>query len=109
MKMIWTSCKQCGKKFQAKTLRERYCCRECRDQARIERDRYYARIHKKKRKRSKPEPAKAYETIEEVQAKARELGLTYGQYEALLFVERGRYGEKANYSGNDRDTAKART
>ena len=84
-------CAECGKEFESDG-NTRYCCDECRligykkktDARKVE----YAETAKKKREayvHHKKEKHKS--RINELNAKARELGLTYGQYQAMKFKE----------------------
>ena len=73
MKMV--SCMACGTKFERTHNAQKYCD-ECKPRN------YY-----KPRKKAKPRPAISLVDINRL---ARESGMTYGQYVASEFLQRGR-------------------
>lgn len=81
------TCNWCGKEFEPKYAQSRYCCNECRYEA--EKDRWRERAkhkgypHRRKRNRGKS-------SLDKNIAKAHKLGMSYGQYKAMEYIEQTR-------------------
>ena len=81
-------CKGCGVRFKPTTVRNSFCTKPCR----LKYERALIRANKSG---IKAKPKSQHEAAVEINAKARELGMSYGQYVALMEMERTkhRYGE----------------
>lgn len=77
-------CKQCGKLFEANEMvfnHKIYCSKECQYEAMKikQRDRYHNKVKKYRLK----EIRKKHDRLAEMNKKAKELGMSYGEYVAL--------------------------
>ena len=83
-------CVVCGKTFYGYVLRK-YCGIECQ---RVANQEYYRRSKEKERAKRKMEERKASEeknkgnTIADIAIKAKEAGMSYGKYEAMMEMQR---------------------
>lgn len=84
-------CKQCGKLFQPIRSTHVYCCGDCNRKA--EKERYKKRVkynaekqreYKAKKKLEEAEKKRKKNALNEMAKKAREAGMTYGQYVAMV-------------------------
>lgn len=75
------TCACCGKEFISNRKNGRFCSAECREIIRVEQN--------KERYRQKKEEAKeiieAKENLAETVRKARDMGMSYGQYKAMIY------------------------
>lgn len=87
-RMYIKQCRICGKTFSAIKRTRMLCSEECR----AENNRNLSNKHNAKRKEmAKPKPkAEKKESIVDLAVKAREMGMTYGQYTAMLYMQEGR-------------------
>ena len=77
-------CEHCGKIFEVQDRvfkHTKYCCKQCQYEAQKlnQRNRYYEKIKKFRLK----EIRKKHEKLADINKKAKELGLSYGEYVAL--------------------------
>lgn len=83
-------CRICGKLFDSKHG-SIYCSDECRKIAIKEqtkrRSGYYREYYKKQRTEKKTKKRKS--EISDINAEARALGMTYGQYQAMKYLKEG--------------------
>lgn len=82
-------CKICGKEFIAHTALRKLCSDECKRENNI----INATEHNKKIKEIKENAKKEKEqraTIVDIAVKARKAGMTYGQYTAMLMMQKER-------------------
>ena len=79
-------CKNCGKLFEPKP-REIYCSAECRKEV-IKAAKRYQMYQFEKPKAEKPKK-KRKSQLDAINAEARKLGMTYGQYQAMKYVKEG--------------------
>ena len=85
---VQRECKFCGKSFTPTTGQQRYCCDACRYRA--------SNLNKKDHITKKSEKAMKKRVKEGLVAdtvEARKLGMTYGQYKAMQYVEEKRKEE----------------
>lgn len=86
-KIYNVACKICGKQFTANTARKTLCSEECKRENRIKN----ATEHNKKIKEIKENAKKEQrETIVDIAVRARKAGMTYGQYTAMLMMQKER-------------------
>lgn len=75
------TCACCGKEFISNRKNGRFCSQSCREIVRVEQN--------KERYRRKKEEAKesieVKETLAETVQKARDMGISYGQYKAMIY------------------------
>lgn len=89
-------CQECGKAYIAKRCDSVTCSPECnteRNKRRVrENGAFYRAKYRAERmlQKEKPKPKK-HDSIEEVQAKARAMGLSYGRYIAYMQMQKGAY------------------
>ena len=69
------TCKICGKEFIGISSRSYTCSKECYDESQRNRARKVKKI--------------TYDSFAEASKKARELGMSYGKYKAMLFIQNG--------------------
>ena len=74
-------CKLCGKPFKAYG-NQQYCSEECKQEARLRRNNSISKPRQVSRKKHKSE-------ITNINAEARALGMTYGQYQAMKYMKEG--------------------
>lgn len=78
------NCKICGKEFTTETYSVKCCSPECRKvNVKINKELYRER---QKMQPKKPKKEKKL-TVTDMAAKARELGMSYGQYTAMLWLQ----------------------
>lgn len=77
--MVIKKCEICGEEFEARDGRQIYCSPECAGKVPFD--------GIKKRRESKKEKVKNGGRIIEYNTKARQLGMSYGQYVAMLYQE----------------------
>lgn len=80
-------CKICGKQFTANTARKTLCSEECKRENRIKN----ATEHNKKMKEIRRNARKEKEqrkTIVDIAVMARQAGMSYGQYSAMLMLQK---------------------
>ena len=82
-------CEECGLIFEKQTKNQRYCCEECSKLGNNRKSRERYRMQKAAAK------GKEKQTIADINRKAREAGMTYGQYMAkeygkMVKVERSK-------------------
>ena len=86
-------CKGCGVKFTAKSGHQIYCTIECRENERRKR---YANMYQKRKAQKKVKKAEENKKNKNkgelaiLNEKAREMGLSYGQYTVFLQTEKDR-------------------
>jgi hypothetical protein len=91
-------CEECGKPYIAGRRDSVTCSRECnyernkrrvRDRGAYYREKYRAEriLQEEKAKRKK----KKIESIDQIQKKAQAMGMSYGQYMAQLYIQKGAY------------------
>lgn len=95
--MVNVKCEVCGKIFLTAYSRKVVCSLECQDERRKIRAKFYGKRRREAIKNgthpSKQKKAQIkVETVVEVQKKAREAGMSYGQYMARLYMQEGRRG-----------------
>ncbi|MDD2218293.1 MAG: hypothetical protein PHW03_05815 [Eubacteriales bacterium] len=78
-------CEQCGNTYIATRASQKYCSDECRLIVIKERGRLYNDKHRQKEKID--EQKKAKDAIGYINEKARESGMSYGQYRAKLMLK----------------------
>lgn len=92
-------CKHCGKKFEQKNKQHMYCCEQCRLTHKRENDkeyyskrREYVKEHRlQKIRQDEEEKRRAGKTpLYELDRMARMAGLSYGQYIAMLRLQKMR-------------------
>lgn len=76
------TCEMCGKEFTAKSNSAKYCCNECRKEANRTRNLQIYHEHKGGGRPKNPPKVRRKSRIDEINAKARAAGMTYGQYVA---------------------------
>lgn len=76
--MHYKKCDYCKKDFYAANHNKKYCSKECMKAAQKERDK--ARYEEKKKELERP-------TLTEINRRAREAGMSYGQYVAMKYKE----------------------
>ena len=87
-KIYNVACKICGKEFIAHTARKTLCSEECRRENRLR----IATEHNKKMKEIRRNAKKEKEqrkTIVDIAVMARQAGMSYGQYSAMLETRKG--------------------
>lgn len=93
--MIKVICKECGKEFEAKDSRQKYCSNEC---YRIASKRRARESYKKPEHKQHEMPVikkeSANNALVEMAIRAREAGMTYGKYVAMLYLQDMRKGKK---------------
>ena len=92
MAQIETFCRCCGAKFTASRRSQIFCSKECRTRYHQSGVKSPANINTKKKAEKKKELTKAQKQkrfTDEV-VKAKELGMSYGQYKALKYIEEHR-------------------
>ena len=83
------NCEICGKEFIGRRSTARYCSAACRELAAKENHKEWYKTKKKK--------TKAVGTpIWQINEEARKLGLTYGKYKALQYMEKMREKKEVN-------------
>lgn len=81
------TCKICGKEFIAKSTRKKLCSAVCqRESALIVSRNYHKRERAKKANAMKAKKSK--ETIVDIAVKAKQAGMSYGQYSAMLMLQK---------------------
>ena len=94
--MFNVECQYCGKIFLTNMERKTTCSEECNYERSLLRQRENGRKRREAIRQGwlpNPKPKqKKVATVEEVQKKAREAGLSYGQYMAQLYMQEGRTG-----------------
>ena len=80
-------CKGCGVKFTAKSGHQIYCTIECRQNERRKR---YANRYQERKAQKKEKKAENKGELAIFNEKAREMGLSYGQYTVFLQTEKDR-------------------
>ena len=89
-------CQECGKEYMGKRYDSVTCSAECNNERNKRRVRengaFYRAKYRAERmlQKEKPKPKK-HDSIEEVQAKARAMGLSYGRYIAYMQMQKGAY------------------
>lgn len=78
------NCVICGKEFTAKRSTAKYCSAPCREHAANERCKRRYRGTRRKKNKATGEP------IWQINEEARNLGLTYGKYKAMQYMEKAR-------------------
>lgn len=79
-------CKICGKMFETILSRKLCCSDECAKQNSMTNQRIWL-----SKQQGKPKPEKKKKlTVTEMAVKAKELGMTYGQYTAMLYMQEGK-------------------
>lgn len=98
-KMFNVKCEICGKVFITCYSQKVTCSVECREERARRVTREWSRVRREailNGELPKPERKKAKQnkvaTVEEIQKKAREAGMSYGQYMARLYMQEGRRG-----------------
>lgn len=80
------NCKVCGKEFTTEVYTRKCCSEECsKENAKIN-----GKLYFEKQKTMKPKKKEKKLTVTELAVKARELGMSYGQYTAMLYMQEGR-------------------
>lgn len=80
-------CKICGKEFIANCKKTKCCSEECKkENAKINQKLWADRQKELKAKKKKEKKF----TVAELAVKARELGMSYGQYTAMLYAQEGK-------------------
>lgn len=74
------TCAYCGKEFETNRKNGRFCSPKCREIIRNEsnKQRYY-------RKKAEAESIEVKENLAETVQKARNMGMSYGQYKAMIY------------------------
>ena len=93
--MFNVECQYCGKIFLTNMERKTTCSLECNYERSLIRQRENGRKRREAIRngtlpKPKPRKQKKVATVEEVQKKAREAGMSYGKYMALLYMQEGR-------------------
>ena len=80
------NCKICGKEFFTEVYTRKCCTAECsKENAKIN-----GKLYAEKQKTMKPKKKEKKLTIDDMQAARRGTGMSYGQYEAMMYLkERG--------------------
>ena len=81
-------CIVCGKEFRVMSGKQKTCCADCSETARKNYMAVYRNTHKKKYKAKPKEKPPRIESITEIQRKAQEMHLSYGQYLAQKRAQR---------------------
>ena len=68
-----TICRHCGKPFEAQSYKNKLCSEECK------RERIKEQKHRKKKKPN--------EDIVDISVKAKEMGMSYGKYQAMQYMK----------------------
>lgn len=87
--MYIKECRICGKQIVTEHKRKCLCSEECR----LENNKQLARKHNERRRqieRTVKPTAKKKPSVVDIAVKAREAGMTYGQYTAMLYMQEGR-------------------
>lgn len=80
-------CKICAKEFIAKCKTTKCCSKECKiENAKINQKLWVDRQKQLKAKKKKEKKL----TVTDLAVKARKLGMSYGQYTAMLYVQEGK-------------------
>ena len=88
-KIYNVSCKICGKQFTANTVRKMLCSEECKRENRIRKATEYNKKIKEIKENAKKEKEQR-ETIVDIAVEAKKAGMTYGQYTAMLIMQKER-------------------
>ena len=77
------TCACCGKEFISNRKNGRFCSAECRNiiKSKEEAERY----RRKKEEKAEAEIVEVKETLVETVKKARDMGMSYGQYKAMIY------------------------
>ena len=91
---IEKTCQECGKAYIAKRFDSVTCSPECNSERtkRIVREngaKYRAKYRAERMLQKEKSKPKKHDSIEEVQAKARAMGLSYGRYIAYMQMQKG--------------------
>lgn len=89
-KIYNVACKICGKEFIANTARKTLCSEECRRENRIRNATEHNKKIKEMKKNAKKEKEQR-EIIADIAVRAREAGMSYGQYSAMLEMRKGEH------------------
>lgn len=81
---IAVKCKICGKEFTAKTKRRQLCGKEC---VRINAKNNFKNLEERRKEERKQKKEKK-STITEIAVKAKQAGMSYGQYTALMYMQK---------------------
>lgn len=84
-KDITINCKICGKEFYSQSSRRKCCSDECALENRRETARQHQRTLREIERNAKREKAKKL-TVTDVAVKAKETGMSYGQYVAKMMI-----------------------
>jgi hypothetical protein len=88
-------CQECGKVYMAKRCDSVTCSRECNYERNKRRVRESGAVWREKMRaerllqKEQPEKKKKAETIPDFNRKAREMGMSYGQYDLYLRMQKG--------------------
>lgn len=85
------NCEICGKEFIGRRSTARYCSASCRELAANENHKIWYKTNKKKKKTEA-----AGTPIWQINEEARKLGLTYGKYKVLQYMEKMREKNEVN-------------
>ena len=87
-------CLECGKAYKAKRCDSVTCSPECNTERNKRRSREQGAVYREKMRaerlmlKAQPKP-KPIETIDEIQAKAKAMGMSYGKYLAYVQMQKG--------------------
>lgn len=87
-KIYNVACKICGKQFTTNTARKTLCSEECKRENRIKNATEHNKKIKEIRENAKKEKEQR-ETIVDIAVMARQAGMSYGQYSAMLEMRKG--------------------
>lgn len=87
-KIYNVACKICGKEFIAHTARRKLCSDECKRENNIINATAHGLKMKEIRENAKKEKEQR-ETIVDIAIRARQAGMSYGQYSAMLEMRKG--------------------
>lgn len=83
---ILKTCERCGNVFVGKTRRAKYCCQACAGKGKQKQER--ERQAEKAAERAEKKAAEAKKKqIWQLNEEARKMGMSYGQYQAMRYLE----------------------
>ena len=83
-------CEECGAEFVPMYVQQRFCCKECQWKSELRRrqEKYPMVNARRREERRRKKQGRSFESIAEVQMKARAAGMTYGKYLAAQAAQR---------------------
>ena len=83
---ILKPCENCGNPFVGKMRRAKYCCNACYREGKRKHERERSAVKTAERAEKKAQEA-TKKQVWQLNAEARKLGMTYGQYQAMRYLE----------------------